>query len=141
MKGQIIVLVLTCSLLSCPACRQSNNTTTADRLPKTTRDAKVTSVISDDIPQYSAPVDLELSWQPAEAGHKPEEYTFFLDGKRIGDLDTLKRYLCTLPRESHVYPWYNEGRPRQGGTPDFDRMGLAAFLKTNGVTFAEARAR
>ena len=141
MKTQIITFALTCSLLSCPACRQSNNTITVDPLSKTTRGAKAKTSISNDLPQYSAPVDLSLSWQPEETGHKPKEYTFFLDGKRVGDLDTLKRYLCTLPKDSHVHPWYNEGRPRQGGTPDFDRMGLAAFLKTNGVTFAEAKAR
>ena len=141
MKTQLIVVVLTGALCSCSDCRRSSNARTVDLLPQLARETSTSSSISNEFPKYDAPVDLSLSWQPAEAGHKPEEYIFFLEGKRIGDIDTLKRYLCTLPKYSRVYPWYNEGHPRTGGTPDFDQMGLADFLKTNSVKFSEARAR
>lgn len=93
------------------------------------------------LPVYTNPVDLELTWRPPGQGANPGEYTFSLNGVRVGDISALKRYIESLPAGSRVHPWYNEGRPRPGGTPDFRGMGLDGTMGTNRVRFGEALAQ
>lgn len=93
------------------------------------------------LPVFTKRVDLELYWRPERGDLEPGEYTFYLSGMKIGDIRTLKRYIESLPADSLVHPWYNEGRPRAGGTPDFRKMGLDEIIGTNRVYFGEVRAK